>query len=252
MSDAFPSHRELDKLVRKLAGLAALNDEDEREIRALPLTIRLVGPNQEIAAEGDEPTECALVLDGLLCRHKVLSNGGRQILSFHMPGDIVDLQTLHLRPLDHGLSSISASRIGCIPHAALHALVRKQPAVAAALWQDTLLDAAVLREWLTAIGRRSAYQRIAHLLCELYVRLRAVDLTEQDGFDLPLTQTEIGDVLGLTAVHVNRVLQELRKHAIIASRGRFLRILDWRALQRAGDFDPAYLYTDQTVTTSVD
>lgn len=230
-----------DKLVRKLVRLGDLDDDDMRQVQALPISVRLVSADRDIVAEGARSTDCALVLDGLACRQKVMANGTRQILSLHVPGDIVDLQRLHLDTPDHGICAVTACRIGFIPRAALQALIMARPKVASLLWRDTLIDASVGRAWLTSVGRRTAYQRIAHLLCELFIRLSDVGLADQDGFELPLTQTGLGDALGLTAVHVNRVLQELRKQGIIASQGRALRILDWAALQRAGDFDPGYL-----------
>ncbi len=229
-------------LARKLARIGRLDDADQEHIRALPLAIRAVAADRDLVAEGARGGDCVMVLEGIACRQRVLSNGGRQILSFHILGDILDLQMIHLGIMDHSLAAVTAGRIGVIPRSALQDLIRRRPAVADALWRDTLIEAAVTREWLTSVGRRSAYQRIAHLLCELFVRFGTVGLAEPGGYDLPLTQSQIGDALGLTAVHVNRVLQELRKHAIIASQGRFLQILDWRALQRAGDFDPAYLH----------
>jgi CRP-like cAMP-binding protein len=233
---------ELDTLVRKLARIGDLDEEDRQHIKALPLIMRPVLADHDILGEGARGCDYLLLVDGVACRQRVLSNGSVQILSFHLLGDILDLQMAHLDVMDHSLAAVTPCRVGVIPRVVLHDLMRQRPRVAAALWRDTLVDASIGREWLTGVGRRSAYQRIAHLLCELFVRFQAVGLAEADGFDLPLTQTQIGDALGLTAVHVNRVLQELRKHAIIASQGRFVQILDWRALQRAGDFDPAYLH----------
>lgn len=241
MSQPNLSSNDHDKLVRKLVRLGDLDEDDKRQVQTLPMSVRLVAADRDIAAEGVRSTDCALVLDGVACRQKVMANGTRQILSLHVPGDIVDLQRLHLETQDHGLCAVTACRIGFIPRMALQALMAARPKVASVLWRDTLIDAVVGRAWLTSVGRRTAYQRIAHLLCELFVRLSDVGLADQDGFELPLTQTGLGDALGLTAVHVNRVLQELRKQGIIASQGRALRILDWAALQRAGDFDPAYL-----------
>lgn len=246
MSQSNLSFADHDKLVRKLARLGDLDDDDRRGIQALPMSVRLVAADRDVTAEGARSTDCALVLDGVACRQKVMANGTRQILSLHVPGDITDLQRLHLEGQDHGLCTVTACRIGFIPRAALQALMASRPKVASLLWRDTLVDAVVARAWLTSVGRRTAYQRIAHLLCELFVRLSDAGMAEADGFDMPLTQTGLGDALGLTAVHVNRVLQELRKQGIIASHGRALRILDWAALRRAGDFDPAYLRPPRT------
>jgi CRP-like cAMP-binding protein len=182
------------------------------------------------------------VLKGFACRYKVLGDGQRQIMSFHMAGDIPDLQSLHLGVMDHSLGTMTAVTAAFIPHTAVHDLNRRLPGVAAALWRDTLIDAAVFREWLTGVGRRSAYTRTAHLVCEVFVRMSSLGLADRDSFQLPLTQVAMADALGLSAVHINRVLQDLRGEGLIASRGRTVVIRDWTGLAKAGDFDAGYLH----------
>ena len=165
--------------------------------------------DQDIVREGDQPTECCLVLDGFVSRYKVLASGKKQILSFHTPGDIPDLQSLHIHVMDHSLGTLVPTRVAFIPHREMLDLCRRYPALAAAFWRDTLIDAAIFREWIANIGRRNAYQRLAHMFCEMEMRLMAVGLSSKTSYDLPLTQEEIGDATGLTTVHVNRTLKEL-------------------------------------------
>ena len=177
-----------------------------------------------------------------MCRYKLIADGKRQITGFYIPGDIPDLQSLYLHVMDHSVGTLIPSKIAFIPHDPLRAVLRKHPILAEAFWRDTLIDAARFREWIIGLGRRDAYTRIAPLFCELFVRHRAVALTENHGFDLHTTQAELGDALGLSTVHVNRVLQDLRKDGLISLRGKSLAILDWNGLKQAGEFDPLYLH----------
>jgi CRP-like cAMP-binding protein len=174
------------------------------------------------------------------------AEGKRQILSFHIAGDIPDLQSLHLSVMDHSLGTLVPSKLAFIQHDDLHALLRGHPRLHDLFWRDTLIDAAVFRQWMVGIGRRSAQTRIAHLLCELLARLRAVELAEDHAFRLPVTQAEMGDALGLSTVHVNRVLQTLRGERLIAWRGDSVTVLDWEGLQDRGEFDPIYLHLAKT------
>ncbi|WP_245435323.1 Crp/Fnr family transcriptional regulator [Microvirga calopogonii] len=229
-------------LLWKLDSIFSLSDEEKQALVDLPMRIKVMEANCDIVRDRDKPSECCLVLSGLVCRYKILSDGRRQIMGFYIPGDIPDLQSLHLHVMDHSVGTLSTSSIALIPHENLRDLLGRYPNLAAALWRDTLIDAAIFREWMIGLGRRSAYQRIAHLLCELQVRMKAVGLASESGYELPLTQNELGDALGLSTVHVNRVLQDLRGEGVIVLRGGSLHIPDWEALQVAGDFDPAYLH----------
>src|SRR3954471_4554349 len=177
------------------------------------------------------------------CSRRIMAEEGkRQIFSFHIPGDIPDLQSLHLDVMDHSLSTLSACKVMFIPHETVCDLVRQCPRIGDAFWRETLIDAAVFREWIMNLGRREAYGRMAHLLCEFYVRLRAVGLTNGDAYAMPLTQAELADATGLSAVHVNRTLQELRGEGLITWRAGSVAVLDWDRLKEAGEFDPAYLH----------
>ena len=243
MSLAATQLPEHDRLLRKLDGVAELSAADRNAIRALPMAIRSFGADQDIVREGDGPIECCLILDGFACRYKLLADGRRQIMSFHMPDDIPDLNSLRIGAMDHALGTIAPTRAAFILHEHVEALMRGHPGIAAALWRDTLIDSAILREWIVGLGRRSARQRVAHLLCELVVRLEAVGLgAKQSPLNLPITQAELGDALGLSTVHINRVLQDFRAADLLTWRGSTLHVRDWDGLQTAGEFEEQYLH----------
>jgi CRP-like cAMP-binding protein len=165
-------------------------------------------------------------------------------MAFHVPGDIPDLQSLHLRVLDHSLGTITPCEVGFVNHEDMRDLIRRFPRLGDVFWRDTLIDAAIFREWMVGIGRRDAYGRIAHLLCELMTKLTAVGLADGVTCEMPITQAEFADALGLSTVHVNRVLQALRGNGLITLKGSTLTVLDWDGLTRAGEFDPMYLHLD--------
>lgn len=234
--------QELRLLIAKLRAIAALPNSAEQALLALPFRLKSFAENTDIVRQGDRPGECAVLVEGFACRYKLLGEGQRQIMSFHIPGDMPDLQSLHLPVMDHSLMALTPTKLAFVPHLALNEITRTYPEIAAAFWRDTLIDAAVFREWLAGVGRRTAHQRIAHVICEVYVRLRSVGLTQNGSFQLPVTQAELGDSLGLSTVHVNRVLQDLRRDGLISSKGRFVVIENWEELKAAGDFDAGYLH----------
>jgi CRP-like cAMP-binding protein len=231
-------------LVRKLRTNNELADDDIAAIERLPFTREELPPNTFIAREGDRPSRCCLLVDGFLFRAKTTEGGKRQILSFHVPGDIPDLQSLHLHVSDHDLASLNQVTVGFIPHEVLHTVTRERPRIAGALWRETLVDAALFRDWIVNVGRRPAPQRMAHLLAELARRLEAVGLMKDYQAFLPLTQVHLADALGLTSVHVNRVLQELRKDGVVDLKDRVLRFSDAERLETMAGFDPLYLHQD--------
>jgi CRP-like cAMP-binding protein len=233
------------RLVRKLRTLSDLDDEDAAALAGLPLRTKAVGENSDILREGGRASECCLVLQGLVCRYKMVAGGRRQILSFHLPGDLPDLQGLYLNTMDHSLSALTPARIALIPHDAIHAVARQRRSVNDALVRCTLIDGSISREWIANVGRRTALERIAHLMCEIHVRMRATDLGRDDELDLPLTQAELGDATGLSNVHVNRTLQEMKRLGLITSRKKIHSIIDWEQLQHTADFDAAYLHMNR-------
>jgi CRP-like cAMP-binding protein len=229
-------------LIRKLESIAPLAPDEKAAILRLPLRLKTVAADQDIVREGDTPSECGLIVEGFACRYNVTAEGKRQILSFHISGDIPDLQSLHLSIMDHSLGTLIPCKLAFIPHDDLRSLMRNHPRLGDLFWRDTLIDAAVFRQWVVNVGRRQAPARMAHVLCELLVRLRAVELVEDHVFDLPVTQAELGDAMGISTVHVNRVLQDLRSNGLIALQGKTLKVLDWEGLKTVGEFDPTYLH----------
>jgi CRP-like cAMP-binding protein len=234
----------LKPLLRKLEAVASLSPEEKAAILTLPVTVRQFRAGHDVIREKDRPTQCCLVLEGWVCRYKILETGTRQIFSFHIAGDIPDLQSLHLRTMDHNLGTLAPSMVAFVQHEAVKALTRDFPRIGNLLWRDTLIDAAIFREWMVGMGRRDAPAGIAHLFCELNRRLRAVGLTRGDAFDFPITQAVLGDALGLSMVHVNRSLMDLRGRGLITLDKHVLRILKSEELCEDAGFDEAYLHFD--------
>jgi CRP-like cAMP-binding protein len=239
----FPApNADLHPLVRKLESIVALTDEERGAVLRLRVTVRVLKADQDIVRDQDRPSQCCLILDGFAFRYKTLPGGKRQILSFHIPGDIPDLQSLHLEIMDHSLGTLTATKVALIPHDTVRAFVRAHPRIGDVFWRDTLIDAAVFREWVTNVGRREAYGRIAHIYCELFVRLSAVGLNNGHSYEMPITQAELADATGLSTVHVNRTMQALRAKGLITTKNGMAVIEDWEGLQQAGEFDPTYLH----------
>jgi CRP-like cAMP-binding protein len=231
-------------IIRNLDSTFRLSDQERTALEDLPMQIQAIRADQDIVREGDRPSRCFALLDGYTATYKMTGDGKRQIHSWHIPGDIPDLQSLHLRVLDNSVVTLTPCRVGFIQHEVLRELCRKQPRIMEAFWRQTLIDAAIFREWMTNIGRREAYSRMAHIICEWIVRMRAVGLVQDHTCDLPMTQGELADAMGVSTVHVNRVLQELRGDGLITLKGSRLEVLDWEQLKQEGDFDPTYLHQD--------
>jgi CRP-like cAMP-binding protein len=230
------------RVIGKLERLGHLNQADRDAIRTLPFSMKTAPPNHFLVREGDLATDCCVLLKGYACRHKATSNGGRQIVSFHMAGDILDLQHLLLSRADHNLQTITTATVATVPAAALKQLAQVRPTVGEVLWRDTLIDASVFREWVLNVGRRDAKARIAHMLCEFAARREAAGLGSPERFEFPMTQEQIGAATGMTAVHVNRMLHELGGEGVIVRNKREVEITDWARMRRIADFDPAYLH----------
>ncbi len=235
-------HPEYNPLIRKLDSIFTLTDDERQALLNLPMQVVVIKEGQDIVRAGDSPSRSCLLLSGFACVYKLTGDGKRQIASFSIAGDIPDLQSLHLDVLDNSLGTLTPCRVGFITHEALRDICVRYPRITAAFWRETLIDAAIFREWVMNVGQREAYSRMAHVFCELLVRLRAVGLADDHGCDLPITQAEFADALGVTTGHVNRVLQEMRADGIIELSGDRLKVPDWETLKRAGDFDPTYLH----------
>jgi len=230
------------RLVRKLQSITHLTAEEQQAVLDLPMTVRSYARGQDIVRDGDRPGECCLILDGFACRYKLLPDGRRQIMAFHTPGDLPDLQSLHLQVMDHAVAAMMPTQAAFIPHKSMQELTGRYPGLLHAFWRDTLIDAAIFREWLVGTGRRDAHERIAHLICEMLLRFRGVDLAPNDTFRIPATQADIADALGLSNVHVNRVLQDLRRDGLITWTNHMVSILRWEELQARGLFNATYLH----------
>jgi CRP-like cAMP-binding protein len=234
----------LDLMAQRLQALAPLDDADKAAILALPHTLRTMKAHDYIVREGDEVPNSCLLRSGFATRHKVLANGARQIVSVHMTGDMVNLQNSLLKTADHSVQALTDAEVAFIPGKAIVALATARPAVAIAMWLDTLIDGAVFREWIANVGRRDAKARTAHVLCEFALRQERAGLATRSKYDLPMTQEQLGDALGLTAVHVNRTLKALEAARLIARDRRTVTISDWNGLRKAADFDPSYLFLE--------
>lgn len=240
----------LEVLIRKLESTSVLSEEEQEAIRRLPASIRLVLPGQDLVQEGEAPSQCGLVVEGWCHRYKLLDEGRRQILSFHVAGDMPDLQSLHLGVLDHSIAALTPCTFALVPHESMRRLTGALPHLAAQLWRETLVDAGIFRTWITAMGRRSAYGRIAHLFCELYLKQEAVGLAADLRCPMPLRQTDLADATGLTTVHVSRVMKALRADDLVTLRDRSLIIRDWRRLAEVAEFDPTYLHLKRAAALS--
>ncbi|MBZ9740864.1 MULTISPECIES: Crp/Fnr family transcriptional regulator [unclassified Mesorhizobium] len=231
-----------DVLIRKLETISEIREAEIAVLKSIPIQEKDFSANHDLVREGERPVYSFVVLDGLIGSTKYTSEGKRQITSFFVAGDIPDLHGLHLSVMDCNFSTLTPARVGFMRHDVLRSVCDQHPRIATAFWRSTLIDAAMYREWVTNVGRREAYTRMAHILCELIFRLRAVGRIEDHIADIPITQAALGDALGLSTVHVNRMLQELRRDGLIATTGTRMHAIDWPRLTHAGDFDTTYLH----------
>jgi CRP-like cAMP-binding protein len=236
-------HPTFDKLVRRLERRSALGEEDRRALLSLPHNVKKLPAGAHIVRDGDAAEHCSLILSGFAYRYKITGEGGRQIISFHVAAEFVDLQNSMLGIADHSVQMLTDAEIALIPANAIQELAMARPAIARTLWIDTLIDASIFREWVVNVGRRDSRARIAHLLCEFSLRLKVAGLGEATDYELPMTQEQLADCTGLTPVHVNRTLKALEGENLIARRSsRSIVIGNWRKLAEAGDFDSTYLH----------
>ena len=232
-------------LLRKLETHSALGEEDRRRVLALPYTLRTLEPHAYVLREGEKPDVCPILLSGFAYRQKLTSNGGRQILALHIPGEAMDFQNLFLDEADHNVQMLTRGDVAMVQREELRELVRSTAAISHAILVTILVEASIFREWVVNVGRRDARTRLAHVLCEFAVRLEAQGLIEQYGYNLPMTQEQLADVLGLTPVHVNRTIKALEAEGLIARKGRNINFPDWQRMREAGDFNQRYLHLEQ-------
>lgn len=232
-------------LLLKLRARDVVGEEEAAVLRASVSEVRELPAGRAVVRARTTLSVSILLIKGIACRYKDLEDGERQIMELHVPGDFVDLHGFLLKQLDHNVGSVTPVTMALVPHDRLANITETHPHLARLLWFSTLLDAAIHREKILSIGRRSALARIAHILCELFVRLRLVGLAGEKSYTLPLTQADLADATGLTAVHVNRMLKRLRGDELLVFRGGEVTILDWERLQRLAEFDPTYLYLER-------
>jgi CRP-like cAMP-binding protein len=232
----------LGALFRRWSGHSDLSQADKEALLSLPFTRKNYGRDAYIVREGEQVSDCALMLKGFSFRQKLLRDGSRQIISFHIPGEFVDLQNSLLGVADHSVQSLNVCEVALVPSSALLQIADVSPGLRMAMWIDTLIDASIFREWVVNVGRRDSRTRIAHLLCELALRLHRTGPDRDGMIDFPITQEQLADATGLTSVHTNRTLQSLRKDGLIQLTARSLTVLDWDGLRAVGDFDELYLH----------
>jgi len=233
----------LQPLVSKLEYRVALDPADRKAILALPHNARSVEQHHYIVRERDRAQFSCLMLRGFSVRHKIVGTGERQIVAIHMKGEMVDLQNSLLGVADHSVQMLTAGEVTLIPREEIRRVAFERPNVGLAMWMDTLVDASIFREWIANVGRRDARTRIAHLLCEFSLRLKLAGLGERTNYELPMTQEQLADATGLTAVHVNRTIKSLEADRLIERVGpRSIVIGNWKKLADAGDFDSNYLH----------
>lgn len=232
----------LTPMVTKLEAWGPLSDDDKTAILELPHRIITAKSNGFITREGEKTQFSCLMLSGYACRHKTSRDGERQVLSVHMTGDLVNLQGTMLAVADHSLQSFTSLEVAAIAVDAIGQIAFERPAIGRAMWSETLVDAAISREWILNAGRRDAKTRAAHFLCEFALRWERAGLGGRSDYQLPMTQEQLADCLGLTSVHTNRVLKWLGEEGLITRTLRSVRVDDWSKLARAGEFDPSYLH----------
>lgn len=231
--------------LNKLRRRFDLSSEEQGAIQAAVAETRRVPADRVLIRAGEMLNNCVLLLDGWLARSRDLAGGERQVTQLHVAGDFADLHGYTLKRLDHDVMTVSDCEIAIFPHENIKAITERYPRIARGYWFLTNVDAAITRELALSLGQRSALSRMAHLFCELHARLDVVGRARSDGYDFPLTQREISECLGLTVVHVNRTIQELRRRGLVELESRQLTILDRPALEAVAEFDPAYLYLDR-------
>jgi CRP-like cAMP-binding protein len=232
-------------MVRKLEQWAPLDEADQMALLQLPFVHRRLKAGNYLVWDGDRPQHSCLLIHGFAYRQKLVGEVSKQIFSLHMDGDLVDLQNSLLGRADHNVQMLSDGEVALIPVDAIRKIAFDRPSIGMAMWYETLVEGSIFREWIANIGRRTAHARIAHLICEMMVRLRVAGLASEGGFTLPMSQEWISDAVSLTSVHVNRVLRVLEADGLLRRAKRRIEILDWDRLARAGDFNPSYLHLDQ-------
>ena len=235
----------IDRHIAKLRARDDLSEEEEQAIRDAVADVIDLPADKVFIRAGELLNHSTILLDGIACRYKDLRNGERQITELHVAGDFLDLHSFTLKRLDHHVMALTRCTAAIVPHDRLKDITERLPHLARIYWFSTNMDAAIHREWAVSLGRRTAIARLAHLFCELHVRLGIVGLADEGGYDFKVTQTDLAECLGLTAVHINRTLKDLREQGLVEFRSGRVEIADRAALQQIAEFSPAYLYLDK-------
>jgi CRP-like cAMP-binding protein len=231
-------------MVQRLERRSPLEAADREALLGLPHYMKKLTAGAHVVRDGDIPDYVTLLLSGFAYRYKLTGEGGRQIISFHCPSEFLDLQNSFLGVADHSVQMLTEGELALMPVGVLQELALTRPAIGRAMWIDTLIDASIFREWVVNVGRRDSRSRVAHLLCEFSLRLEATGLAKNHQYELPMTQEQLADAVGLTSVHVNRVLKILGEEGLISRNRRSITILDWNRMRHAGDFNERYLHHD--------
>ncbi len=237
------------RFIDKLRGYVPLDEADVEQLTRLTARSRLIKPRHDLIRDGDRPGPVFVMIEGWAYRYKVLPSGTRQVLAFLMPGDACDLHIGLLAQMDHGIQTITPAKVVMIERVEMDTMMAARPAIARAMYIAQLVDEGTMRAWITSMGRRASIERVAHLMCELYLRARDISISSETSLSLPLSQILMADALGMTSVHINRVLKELRlAGAMTLSRGS-LEIIDPDKLARIAGFDDGYLHRRMRVAT---
>lgn len=216
---------------------------DEEAVLSLPYQVKKVARHGYVVREREKTMHSCVLLSGYAYRHKIVLGGARQIVAVHIKGDVLDLQNSFLGFADHSVQTLTDGEVAFIPREEIKKLAFGWPKVGMAMWRDTLVDASIFREWIANVGRQDARTRIAHLLCEFALRLKVAGLGKETDYELPMTQEQLADCVGVTPVHVNRTLKLLEADKLInRHNGRGIIIGDWEKLAQTGDFDSNYLH----------
>ncbi|HEX9932378.1 MAG TPA: Crp/Fnr family transcriptional regulator [Allosphingosinicella sp.] len=234
---------EIGGVIEKRLGLIGeLDAQDAAALRTLDGEVRDVARGEDLLREGDRPGTSVVVVSGLLYRYNLSAQGRRQIHSVYIASDTPSLETIHLDYMDNNLGALAPSRVGIVTHDELHRVMEERPKLRALIWRETLVQASIFRLWLMRNSQMLAHTQVAHFFCELMTRARAAGVADGDTLELPITQEELGDALGMTGVHVNRTLMILRTGGLIEFRSGRLKVLDWERLAETAEFDPSYLH----------
>ena len=238
------SRHPLQLMLKNLELRSQLADEDREAVLSLPYTLKTLEPSTYTVREADPPTACGVLVSGFAYRQKLAGDGQRQIVALHIPGDAIDFQNLFLDVADHSVQMLTRGEVAFIARADIQNLARSRAAIGHAILVKILVEASIFREWVLNVGRRDSRSRLAHLLCEFAVRLEAEGLADEYRYELPMTQEQLADAVGLTPVHVNRTLKALEAEGLITRNKRLVSFPDWRRMREAGDFNQRYLHLE--------